>query len=132
MELILCYFFFNTQRYRPSNDGKYVHDDEKYVHTKDQFGGFGASDSFDGVVNIGGSRRPQPTTITKLFATTSSPPLPSTPPPPPPPSPPIFIIDTDRNAAVSRNEDDDSSLTKAGIKIIRQEQEASENGYHYL
>lgn len=120
-------------RYRPSNDGKYVHDDDKYVHTKDQFGGFGASGRTDGVVNIGGPK-PRPPTTTKPTPTaartiTTKSPL------PPSPSPSIYVIDNNRNNAVSnRNQDlgDDLSQPKAGTKIIRQEQEASENGYHYL
>lgn len=100
------------------------------MHTKDQFGEFGASEPFDGVVNIGG-RRPQQKIAeqTPTIATTSSPPLATL-----PPSPPIFIIDNNnRNAAVSNNQDNDGpSSTKAGFKIIRQEQETSENGFHYL
>lgn len=99
------------------NDREYVHDDEEYVNTNVQFGGFGALGQFDGAVNIGGNR---PRTASRTITTS------------PPPSPPIFVIDTNRNAALRNNQDDDSSLTKADIKIIRQEQEADENGYRYL
>lgn len=130
-------FLRKSRRYRPANDGKYVHDDDKYVHTKDQFGGFGASGRSDGgIVIIGGGRVRTTATPSKPLTTKSaaSPPLPS-PTPLPSPSPPIFVIDNNRNiAAVNRNQNDDndSSLTKDGIKIIRQEQDASENGYRYL
>lgn len=125
-------FFLISIRYRPSNDGKYVHDDDKYVHTKDQFGGFGGSGRLDGVVNIGGSRAkpspPSPKTTTPTKTIAAKAPLPAS------PSPSIYVIDKNRNnnAVSNRNQIDDSSETKAGIKIIRQEQEADENGYHYL
>lgn len=121
-------FLVLSQRYRPSNDGKYVQDDDKYRHTKDQFGGFGASRRLDGVVKIGGNRL-RPTANTRLTTTTESPKT-----TPRPASPSIFIIDNNnnRNTAVSKNQIDYSSPTKASAKIIRQEQEANENGYHYL
>lgn len=85
-------------------------------------------------MSIGGRPKPRPpatatATSTPARKITTKSPL------PPSPSPPIYVIDNNRNNAVSnRNQDlgDDSSETKAGIKIIRQEQEADENGYHYL
>lgn len=99
------------------------------MHSKDQFGGFGETGKTDGVVNIGGTRlRPSTTTAPKTRPTTTT-----KSPLPPLPSPPIFFIDNNRNIAVNnRNQNDDLSETKADIKIIRQEQEASENGYHFL
>lgn len=96
------------------------------MHTKDQFGGFGGSGRLNGVVNIGGIRL-RPTAKTRTTTESPKTTIRS-------PSPSIFIADNNnnRNVAVNKNQDDDSSLTKAGIKIIRQEQDATENGYHYL
>lgn len=130
-------------RYRPSSegkysgdDGKYIHDDEKYVHqeekykhTKDTFGGSdGSGGAYNDVVVIGG--KPKATTTTKTTTTTTEAPI--TPPPPLPPllaelpGPAPFIINAGTDVSNQIAEPTD------GIKIIRQEQEESANGYHYL
>lgn len=129
-------------RYRPSsegkysgNDGKYIHDDEKYVHqeekykhTEDTFGGSGGSGgAYNDIVVIGG--KPKATTTTTTTTTTEAPINP--PPPPPPllaelPGPAPFIINAGTDASNQYAEPTD------GIKIIRQEQEESADGYHFL
>lgn len=144
--LIVIYVWL---RYRPSNegkysgnDGKYIHDDEKYVHqeekykhTKDTFGGSGGSGGSGGAYNdfvvIGGKPKATPTPTTTTTTTTKAPTTPPTTPPPPPllaelPGPAPFIINagTDTSSRIGDPTD--------GIKIIRQEQEESANGYHYL
>lgn len=75
------------------------------------------------VVNIGGNRLPTRATTT---TTTTRAPLPS----PPPPPPPVFLIDTGSSIA-NRNSDDASSIVP-NVKILRQEQEETADGYRYL
>lgn len=109
----------------------------KYVQSNDRISGFGSSRiGAGGVVNIDGSRKATKATTTTTAATVKTteiselpPPQPSSPPQTPPP-PPFFLIDTGSNA-VSINQDD-SSAAEPNIKILRQEQEGTADGYRFV
>lgn len=84
-------------------------------------------------MNIG--KRP---TVNRPLATraptTAAPPPPPPPPPSAPqPSPPVYFVDQ-RGSGIGVSRVDDSSRDAAAveIQILRQDQEETENGYHYV
>lgn len=107
-------------RYRGGNDGRYTGDNGQYLHQDNKYqhqGGGGSGGTLQ--INIGGNRTP-----VKKATTTPPPP----PPPPAPPAPPI------RRNGIFVNQEEPINLgaAAADIKILRQEQEETENGYRYL
>lgn len=115
----------------------------EYVQTNDRISGFGLSRfGAGGVVYIDGSRKPTKATATATTTAAAAtvrtteppalpPPQPSSPSqsPPSPPSPPFFLIDTGSNAVDTNQE---SSPAEPKIKILRQEQEETADGYHFV